>query len=126
MSRMPKTLGGCADRLFRLKNDRRKAQRRVDEIKAEEREIVEHLIKQLSKSRATGVAGRFCRVQIKQSKVPTVSSWPKFYEYITETGQFDLLQKRIATTAVRDRWENEEVVPGVQPFTKTELALLKK
>jgi len=125
MTVMPKTLGGCADRLYRVVRKRKEAQKVVDKLRTEQREIEEHIKNELPKSRLTGVAGKLCRVKIKQSNIPAVKDWTSLYKYIAKTGQFDLLQKRVAVTAIRERWDAEVSVPGVEVFIKTDVTILK-
>jgi hypothetical protein len=43
---------------------------------------------------------------------PTIMDWDLFYEYVTKTNSFDLLHKRLSSTAFKDRWEAGEIIPG--------------
>lgn len=43
---------------------------------------------------------------------PTINDWDKFYEYVVKTNSFDLLHKRLSSTAFKDRWEAGEIIPG--------------
>ena len=43
---------------------------------------------------------------------PTITNWDEFYEYVTKTNSFDLLHKRLSSTAFKDRWEAGEIIPG--------------
>lgn len=49
--------------------------------------------------------------------------WPLLQDRILKTGEFDLLQKRLSTTAVRERFDNGDVVPGVRIAVLTELKI---
>ena len=49
--------------------------------------------------------------------------WPIVWEYIRETGDFSLLHKRITATAVQERWEAGEEIPGVGRMTKYKLSV---
>jgi hypothetical protein len=44
---------------------------------------------------------------------PVAQDWPPIWAYIRETGQFDLLHKRLANLAVKERWEAGIELPGV-------------
>ena len=41
------------------------------------------------------------------------AQWPDLYKYITATGEFDLLQKRLSSTAVAERFKAGVDLPGV-------------
>ncbi len=123
--KFPKLLGACADRLYKLVEDRRVAQRKADEIEAEEKALKEYIINTLPKSQARGVAGRVARVMIDQKEVPSPKDWDKLYKHILKTKSFELLQRRLATQAVTERWEAGKEVPGVERFKVTTVSLSK-
>lgn len=64
-------------------------------------------------------------VSIKELIVAKVDDWEKFYDYIKETGDFHLLERRPANVAFREMLEAEQEVPGVSPFTKRSISLTK-
>lgn len=113
---IPKVLGACADLLYRLRQDRLKAQKRLDELASREAQLKDHLIQQLPKSKATGVAGRVARALVTMRDVPDVRDWPALQTHIMRTGSFELLQRRLASQAVVERWEEGREVPGVGRF----------
>ena len=43
---------------------------------------------------------------------PTIVDWAQFYGYVTKTNSFDLLHKRLSSTAFKDRWDAGEIIPG--------------
>lgn len=60
---------------------------------------------------------------VSKSDVPTVENWDKFNAYILKNGALDLLQRRVSTTAWRDRVEDGQRVPGVTKFNKATLRI---
>jgi hypothetical protein len=46
-----------------------------------------------------------------------VEDWPKLYAHIKKTGEFELMQRRLGETAVKERWDADKQVPGVGRFT---------
>ncbi len=123
--KFPKLLGACADRLYKLVEDRRLAQRKADELEAEEKALKEYIINTLPKSQASGVAGKLARVSIDQKDVPSPKDWDKIYKYILKTKSFELLQRRLASQVVQERWEAGKEVPGVERFKVTTVSLTK-
>jgi hypothetical protein len=72
---------------------------------------------------STGISGKLARVTLVQNTVVRVDDWPTLYRFIGETGSYDLLQRRVSDKAVKDRWELQKVVPGVSPFSVTNLSI---
>lgn len=123
--KFPKAMGACADRLFELREKRLEEQKKVDAIEAEEKAIKEHIIQNLPKSEASGVAGKVARVTVITKQVPQVKDWDVFYKHVKKTGEFELLQRRLTDTAIRERWDAGKQVPGVESFNAVTLSINK-
>jgi hypothetical protein len=123
--KFPKAMGACADRLFELREKRLEEQKKVDAIEAEEKAIKEHIIQNLPKSEASGVAGKVARVTVITKQVPQVKDWDMFYKHVKKTGEFELLQRRLTDTAIRERWDAGKQVPGVESFNAVTLSINK-
>jgi hypothetical protein len=123
--KFPKALGACADKLFELRNKRLAEQKKVDEIAAEESALKNHIIENLPKSEASGVAGKLARVTVVTKQVPQVKDWDAFYKYVKKTGSFDLMQKRLTDAAIKERWEAGKEVPGVEHFNAVSVSINK-
>jgi hypothetical protein len=123
--KFPKALGACADRLFELRNHRLAEKKKLDEIQAEETALKNHIIENLPKSEASGVAGKLARVTVVVNQVPQVKDWEAFYKYVKKTGNFDLMQKRLTDTAIKERWDAGQEVPGVEHFNVVSVSINK-
>ena len=66
---------------------------------------------QIGTTKAASPAGH--SVSMNKVTEPAIADWPAFYEYVAETRQFELLQKRLSAPAIRDRWDQGEAIPGV-------------
>jgi hypothetical protein len=111
--KIPKSLSQCADLYYQLRTKRYAMQHEVEAVKKQENELFEHLLKNLPYSETRGIAGKIARVTVDKKSVAAVKDWPKFYAYIKKTGSFDLLQRRLAEGAVKERWDADKVIPGV-------------
>lgn len=118
----PKSLAACADLIHEVHTRRAEAQRVADAIEEEEKALRAHIIKMMPKD-STGISGKLARVTLVQNTVVRVDDWPTLYRFIGETGSYDLLQRRVSDKAVKDRWELQKVVPGVSPFSVTNLSI---
>ena len=47
---------------------------------------------------------------------PHVQEWDKFYAYILKEEDFSLLERRPAAKAIAERWDDNQVIPGVEKF----------
>jgi hypothetical protein len=123
--KFPPKMGACADKLFLLREKRLAEQKKVDAIEAEEKALKEHIIQTLPKSEASGVAGKIARVSVITKQVPQVKDWDMFYKHVKKTGEFELLQRRLTDTAIRERWEAGKQVPGVESFNTLSISINK-
>jgi hypothetical protein len=123
--KFPKALGACADKLFELRNKRLEMQKAVDLVAKEESALKTHIIDNLPKSQASGVAGKLARVSITSKEIPQVKDWTVFYEYVRKTKQFDLMQRRLSDGAVKDRLDEGINIPGVELFNAVSVSINK-
>lgn len=123
--KIPATIGACADLLYKIRQERLKLQKEVEALEAQEHELREHIIATLPKSEASGVQGKVARVSVVTKDIPQVKDWNVFYEYVRKNKAFDLLQRRLADKAVKDRLEDGKKLPGVELFRATTVSLNK-
>lgn len=125
---IPKTIGACADKLYKLREKRYELSRQIKEIEAEEAEIKEYIINNLNKQESAGVSGKIANVRVKAENVPVVEDWEAFYKYVARTKSFDMLQRRINTKAVRERIEDKKDFAskaGIGSFTTVSVSITK-
>lgn len=123
--KMPTTLGATIDLLWSLREERKAADVIVNEIKERESAVEAHLMNNFDKSGLDGAKGKYGLATLKHSTVADVTDWPAFYAYIQKNKAWDLLQKRPAITAIRERWDAKKTVSGVEPKEITTLSLTK-
>lgn len=121
----PQTVGECVDLAFAMRAERLAAQKQVDEVKAQEELLKDHVLHLLADSNIDGAKGRVATAAVQRRVVAQVSNWDEVYQYIQDNAAFDLLQKRVNDTAFRERIESGEAIPGVEPFTVVTLSLTK-
>jgi hypothetical protein len=122
---IPRTVGRVADLYRDIRELRLSMEKEAETVKARESELKEYIINNLSKSDDTGAAGLRYRAQIVMKVVPRAADWPKVHAFIQETGRFDLLQKRLGEAAVKDMWDNNETVPGVEKVSVPDVSITK-
>lgn len=110
--KIPKSPAACADLLYETREARYALQNKIKKMEELESALNEFFVNKLPKD-STGIAGKVARVQINPVTKPVVEDWDKFYKHIKKSGAFDLMQRRVSKTAVQERWDNKEQVPGV-------------
>jgi hypothetical protein len=124
--KFPKALGTCADKLYALKEEKRKVKKEIDDIEAKEKALRAHIINNLPKSKASGIVGKVGKVEVVVKEVPRAVDRIKLNKYIQKTGEFDLLNSGLKPTAFQARWEDGKVIPGVEKFNVVTVSLTKK
>jgi hypothetical protein len=125
---MAKTLSTLADKVdqyYSLREARLAMQHEVEDLQKQETELKNYLIDNISKADATGVSGKLARVTVVSKPVPQVKDWDAFWKYVVRRKAFDLVQRRLSDTAVKLRWEDGQVIPGVESFPVISLSLNK-
>ena len=123
--KIPKKIGTCADRLYKIRQERFALQNEAKKLKEQEIMLENYIIDELPKSDASGVAGKIARTSVETKQVPSVEDWPTFYRHVKRTGNFELLSRSLSGKAVRERWENGKDVPGVGSHTVVSVSLNK-
>jgi hypothetical protein len=118
-------IGTKIDALYALREQRLGIEKRVKELKEEELQMRNAIFELLASMGLTKASGAMATAGIKVSQVPLVEDWDKFHDYILETGEFDLLQKRISVTAWRARYDDGVAIPGVSKVEDVDISLTK-
>lgn len=123
---MLKTLAEMIDELYELRAARLAAQKEVDKMQAEETALVEAVLAGLASENASAAGGKRALAKTDPKVVPQVKDWEALHRHVKTRGHFDLLQKRVSDTAVKERWEQGLAIPGVEPYTIVKLSLTKR
>ena len=67
-----------------------------------------------------------CTISLKTETVPTVEDWDVLHQHISDTGRFELLQKRMSATAYRELLAMAQTVPGVRSTELTRVNFRSK
>lgn len=122
--KIPTNPADCADLLYTTREKRLALQKDITAYEELETTLKDYFINTMSK-KSTGISGSVANVQLEKKVIPTVEDWPKFYAHIKKTGQWDLMQKRVADTAVQERWDAKKEVPGVGRFNVIKVSCTK-
>jgi seryl-tRNA synthetase len=125
MAALPKTLGTSIDRLYSMRQQRLEAQKKVDELKASESELQQHIIALMGKQRTEKASGKLATASRSLTDTAEVEDWSAFNDFIIENEALELLQWRPNLGALKERWAEKETVPGVSRGSVVKLSLRK-
>lgn len=124
--KVPATPGAAIDFLSATRDRRKALEAEAKAIKENETAIETEIFNKFRKGDLEGARGKTAQASIKSSDLPTLEDDAAFFAYLKKHPEdLDLLQRRLAIDAVRARWADKKVVPGVGLFTKISLHLTK-
>jgi hypothetical protein len=136
--KLPKTLAQCADRLYEVRELRLQNDRSSKIYKEEESLLKTRLINELPKSDASGIAGKTARATVVTKDLQTVEDWAKVYDWVIdeaikhrrkktglEHSVFDIFQRSVVQSALDERLDRGEKVPGLKKFKVVTVSLSK-
>jgi hypothetical protein len=119
------TVAEAVAKMVDIRNERRTIAKRDKELteawRLLEFDLIARLDEQGMEKASTGVG----TATITETILPQVVDWDEFYEYMVETDQLHLLQKRPAAAAFRELLESGEQPKGVEPYTQRSIGLRK-
>lgn len=122
-------LGKMIDDLYAARAARLEYQREVEaeveKLKEVEAKLEEKILQTFDKSEIEGAKGSAATASVTRLVVPAVKDWPEVFKWIAENNAWDLMEKRMARVAFRDRTEAGQAIPGVESFVKVSLSLNK-
>lgn len=122
-------LGDMIDALYDLRAHRLEKQRAyekiIEDMKVVETQMEDLILKSFDKNEIEGAKGMSASASVSRLVVPSVKNWPDVFRYIADHDAWDLLEKRMARVAYRDRTEAGEAIPGTEPFVKIGLNLTR-
>lgn len=129
---LPQSLGRCADLFHDIREIRLAMQKEVEEVKARETEIEEHLIASLSAREDTGASGLKYRAQVVTKRKPRISDdkggWPIFWSWIRKNDFMNMVQRRLNEKALEEYMEDNperETIPGCEMVNVKTVSITK-
>lgn len=124
--KVPKTMGGAIDMLFKVREARKAAQTKVDAEKAQEGLIEFLIFERFGKSDLEGARGREAQCSIKRVDTYGIEDFDKVWDYAKKNDAPDLFRRQLVVEACRERYSAGKTIPGVSIFTKVSLSLTRR
>jgi hypothetical protein len=125
-TKFPKTLGACVDHLYKLREQRLAAQKKVDETKGVEEALKNHILTNFQQADVEGARGKLASASVQRRVVADVQDWEALHKWVAKNDAWDMLQKRVNDTAYRARLDENVEVPGIEPYTVVSLSITKR
>ena len=112
------------DKMNMLANTRAKLKILLDqekELKNVQNALEAEIAADMERQGLTQTGNDVCTISLKTETVPTVEDWDVLHQHISDTGRFELLQKRMSATAYRELIAMEPSVPGVRSTELTKV-----
>lgn len=119
------TIGGAIDALHAKRDLLADLNKKVEALKSELANDEAEIIRLLGSSNLESGRGRLAQASIKRDDVPQIEDFDKVCAYIVKKKAWDLIQRRLASRAVKARWDEGVAVPGVGKFTRVTLHVTK-
>lgn len=115
------SLGGTIDTLYDLRQQKVEAEKVVKAIEEQIVALNEALLARLDEEETTKGAGKKASASITTAVVGSVTDWEAFWAYVAKKKYFHLIQKRTSDPALREIWDKNQAIPGVEKFHKRTL-----
>lgn len=122
---IPKTVGDAIDMLQDVRALRMAKEKEAAVIKERESALAEHIRGKLKAAGLESGRGKKATFTITVNEQVKVADWDKFYAYILKTKAWELMQKRVGATAIKERWKAGVQVPGVEKLELPDYSLTK-
>lgn len=106
----------------KLSEERRKFELLENEMKSHLDRVGTALLSRLNAQEVNSMATDSGTVYITMKMKPSIRDGAALRDWILSTGNIDILQKRLSTTAIRDLGENAEI-PGVEIIREAEIGV---
>lgn len=107
-------LGELIDARVQNKQAIDEANATLKELNKEKQDLDWQCIRNLDEQGSTKGGNSAANISINEDTVPEVYDWDEFFEWLKETNNFEVLQRRLSSTACKELWAMGVVIPGVK------------
>lgn len=107
------------------KTERLAADKVAAQLKSTEVQLKERIIAELISNESRMCGGHTHRVTLQTKSKPQAVDWPAIHEYMVSHDAMDLQQRRLHASAIEDRLEQGEEIPGIEFIQVNDLSVAK-
>lgn len=116
-----KKLNDLLVEVAKIRSEIKTVQAEEKSLKSQQRELESQISIRMQEQGLDKISNDVCTISLRNEIVPTVEDWDQLHEHITDTNQFELLQKRVSATAYRELIAAGIDVPGVKSTELTRI-----
>lgn len=113
-------------RIIALRDKASELNQELDQLKQQRALLEEDLMQSMASSGMTQAGSSAGTATLKLTKKATVVNWNEFENYVKQTDNFQLFQRRISPKAYDELSSTGEVVPGVDVIEQYDVSIRRK
>lgn len=117
------TVGSLTDAMSTVREARRALSEEDKKLSAEYSNLEKSLLELMDAEGIGKCTGKKATASISESIQFNITDWDSFTEFMRKKKWFHLVQRRISAPSVREIFEKQGAVPGLEPFSKREINL---
>ena len=117
MSEDQMTINQLIEKRASVKDQMENLNRELKELRSMQDEVDVLLLKKMDAEGLSRTANDKASVSINEDIVPEVTDWDKVWEAVIAERDYSLIQRRISSTAYREKLKLGDDIPGMQPRT---------
>jgi hypothetical protein len=106
-------LPDLVDQYIAARTQRLAIDKQAKEMKEFEEVLKSAIISKYQEQGITALGAANGTVKMTTLIEPVAQDWQEIWDYIRRTGSFELLHRRLANLAVKERWEAGVILPGI-------------
>jgi hypothetical protein len=116
------TIGSLIDALHAKKAEIKAIEADQKKLEDQAAEIKLKILERMTAEGMKAGTGKLAAAAVKETVVPQVVDWDKFYAFIHDNRFYHLLQRRPSTPGCAELFDSQEI-PGVEKFKKIDISL---
>ena len=120
-AKMVPTIGNMIDGVHALREEKRDLEAQIKTIEARYTALEEQIMERFEEQGIDASRGTAASCSISTSVVGNPTDWEAFCAFVKKKNYFHLFQRRMSDPALRELWEQNVTIPGVEKFMKKKL-----
>lgn len=126
MTDINKQLRADANKIARLRGRIATLNKKLAPLKSELKELEDEYLKAMLDAKIEQVATNQVTLAVRRTTFAELFDDQAFFAYVGKKKAWDLVRKQPVVAACRERWDQDEAIPGVRPGTQHALSVTKR
>lgn len=120
-----KKLAGLVDQYYTARQNRLAEAKKVEKLEDAEKALKAKILTALQDQKTKTVGGSIATAEVVYKKFPVISDKELFEKFAKKKGNEDLIKHTKNDAAIKARWENDVVIPGIKSEEVVSLSITK-